>query len=408
MTLPWDRYACPDAPDTDEQVLVIGAGLAGCWFSRLLAERGVCVRLLEGRHRVGLGASGNPAGIFKPYVTRQATVAMQFYLLAHAYLLQQLEALGLLTANGFEACGVLQLTQKDYPSSNFYHTLNSLQGAAAAATSLQSASIHFPSSGWLNPALLCQQLVEHPLIDRRTGFDVLNIQRANNRSGKPAWQLSCSHNAAEISRFVVLATGQRLCQFEQTSHLPIAAARGQISRFKLKQVSPRPNCVISGKHYAIPDKDTLLVGATFDRHDDDERVREEDHHSNLAGLARLLPDVAVDKLALEGFAGVRATTPDRLPVVGPLADVEAVASAYASLHHGKALKKYPSLPHLDGLYVLGGFGSRGIVTAPLAAKALVEFLLQDKLADEPGLLTRWAPLFNPARFQIRKLKRRYT
>jgi len=63
------------------------------------------------------------------------------------------------------------------------------------------------------------------------------------------------------------------------------------------------------------------------------------------------------------------------------------------------LAAYPCLPVHAGVFVLGGLGSRGIVTAPFAAHLLSDYMLGGRLIDQ------WAHLINPARFQIRQLKR---
>src|SRR6185312_3804430 len=75
-------------------------------------------------------------------------------------------------------------------------------------------------------------------------------------------------------------------------------------------------------------------------------VSPEDHARNLKTLAEGLPALAAEAEGrpLHGRAAVRATTADRLPVAGALG--------------------------AEGLYLLGGLGSRGFCTAPLLAEHL--------------------------------------
>ena len=77
---------------------------------------------------------------------------------------------------------------------------------------------------------------------------------------------------------------------------------------------------------------------------------------------------------LEGRAAFRCTTPDYLPLVGPLCDADAFAEAYAVL--GRDARQVPDVPApwLDGLYVNSGHGSRGLITAPLAGELLAAWL----------------------------------
>ena len=193
---------------------------------------------------------------------------------------------------------------------------------------------------------------------------------------------------------------QFLHQTRWTDALPLVPARGQLSRFALKHSARAPQCVISGKHYVIADQQSVLVGATFKRYDTDCTVNEDDHHSNRQGLAALLPELEIHAEPIAGYAGIRCTTPDRLPLVGPAPDINAYRQVYASLHHGRSSSLYPQGPVHSGLFMLGGLGSRGIVSAPYCAA-----LLADYLCGLSASLQQWAPLLHPARFCVRELKR---
>ncbi len=383
----------------------MGAGLAGCWLARLLAEQGIVVHLIDAQAGVANCASGNPAGIVKPYVTRTRCPAMDFHIAAHRCLLQQLESKPELSqASGsslFNAIGVLQLVEQAYPASTHYDCLDSTGIRAIAGIPLNAKALHFQDSGWLNPGALCRELVRHPSIVLSTECRVSEISHHNLPTRQPCWQLAIPQGRDLRTPRLVLACGNTLNGFPQTKSLPLVAARGQISRFAVKPDSTVPRCVINGKHYVIPDGESVLVGATFDRDIDDDRIHPRDHARNLAGLRETAPSLQVHETALAGYAGVRATTPDRLPLVGPAPDMERIDAVYADLKHGRALHQYPALPHHEGLYLLGGLGSRGIVTAPLAATILADMLT----GSNTGSWDRWAPLLNPARFRIRNLKR---
>jgi tRNA 5-methylaminomethyl-2-thiouridine biosynthesis bifunctional protein len=104
---------------------------------------------------------------------------------------------------------------------------------------------------------------------------------------------------------------------------------------------------------------------------------------------------------LEGRAAFRCTSPDYLPIVGPLADRSAFIQAYAVL--SKDARQVPDIacPWLDGLYVNSGHGSRGLITAPLSGELLAAWL-----NDEPLPLPRSvAEACHPNRFALRQLIR---
>ena len=397
---------------------IIGAGLAGCWLARILAEQGIAVSLFEQNSAVATAASGNPAGIVKPFVTRSPSSGMSFHCQAHAFLIDQLAALNLENAAGFSRCGVMQLVQDAYPASEHYSNLKNASAEQQAGTALNSNTLLFANSGWLNPNKLCESLVEHPLIQLKLGTRV--AQWSPQDHGVEHTLKLSDGNVVHASQLVI-TTGAATHLIPGYEHIPLMPARGQISRFALTQSIVAPQCVISGKHYVIPDKHSVLVGATFERGDSSNSVTDADHAVNFAGLRQLLPELNVEPKALNGYAGVRATTPDRLPVVGPLPDFAQASSVYHDIRHGKSLHTYPQLPCIDGAYLIGGLGSRGIVTAPFCAQLLANYLStntdhftvdiqQDPIPADVNTtnLNDWAPLLNPARFLIRNLKRSTT
>lgn len=420
MTLPWERMPGGGRPLSAlespvalpqhridailEPIIVLGAGLAGCWLARLLAERGIRVTLIEQHRRVAMEASGNPAGIIKPYVSRAANQAMDFHLAAYAFLQEMLVSLHAHSVTGVQvqACGVLQLVTQPYPDSPHYHSVSPREASRLAGLPLHAPALHFPTSGWLTPDTLCRFLVDHPLIVVRSSTRVESVQPCSTPDVR-YWQVTMKDRSTLWSRRLVLACGSALSCFEQTRALPVIPARGQISRFRLTDGTTAPRCVVNGNHYVIPDGDSILAGATFDRLValDDTGIREKDHIRNLAGLQQLLPGLSVCPTALAGHAGVRATTPDRLPMAGPAPDLPELVRVYAELTHGRSVEQLPALPCLEGLYVLGGFGSRGITTAPLAACALADLLMHILPQGQKD----WIRLLNPARFFIRDLKR---
>lgn len=447
MNKPWDDFPSLQNPlvpsegknDTrnvsfesrHNRVAIVGAGLAGCWLARILAEQGIAVTLYEKQASVATAASGNPAGIAKPFVTRSPSLAMSFHCIAHQYLLNRLRLFDLETTAKFTQCGVLQLVEKPYPASDIFACLKAQEATKTSGITLNSHALNFANAGWLNPRQLCCALVNHPLITLVLGKQITGIRDSVSRRQSsdetksllgPTHSLEFQNGESADAEHIVLTTGSAMNLIPDTRHLPITTARGQISRFSLSEKAVAPKCVVNGKHYVIPDGQSLLVGASFHRDNIDTTVSELDHTSNLKGLRQLMPTLSVDPQASAGYAGVRATTPDRLPIVGPMPDFDAAAEIYNDIRHGRAHSNYPQLPCQTGIYLLGGLGSRGIVTAPFCAQLLADHLTRTDAKCEPALssnrindltytdiddqlLGKWVPLINPARFLIRKLKR---
>jgi tRNA 5-methylaminomethyl-2-thiouridine biosynthesis bifunctional protein len=177
--------------------------------------------------------------------------------------------------------------------------------------------------------------------------------------------------------------------------LPITAVRGQVSHvpqgglpdFRL------PACC---EGYLTPAVDGVhCLGASY-AYDGGEELRAEEHAGNLARLRRILPDAGatLDPARLEGRVSFRAATPDRLPLVGALADPQAALPRDIRLH---------DMPRREGLYGLLGLGSRGLVWATLAAEILASQLDGDPAPVESDL----ANAIDPARLLLRAHRREH-
>jgi len=151
-----------------------------------------------------------------------------------------------------------------------------------------------------------------------------------------------------------------------------------------------------------------VLGATYGRVGESNyrpgSLSPEDDRLNRERLAERLPDLA-DTLGgeiLGGRVGIRATTTDHLPLVGPVPAKALFLDTFADLRHGGARRRFGPAPYRPGLFVLTGLGSRGFSTAPLAAQ-----ILRATLLGEPLPVPRDVhDALHPARFLVRDLKRR--
>jgi len=155
---------------------------------------------------------------------------------------------------------------------------------------------------------------------------------------------------------------------------PLQPVRGQVS---LATWDAPPAAAIWGG-YVIPTRDGILFGATHDRDDRKTEVRDEDHLRNLDLLAEGRPTLAaaLRDRPLTGRAGIRAVTPDFLPLSGAADGAE-------------------------GLFLLTGLGSRGFCAAPLLAEHVAALATG---AASP-LPKSWQEIVDPHRFSLR-LKRK--
>lgn len=382
MTIAW-REGMLAEERRPARVVVIGAGMAGANLAHALARRGVPVTLFERESAPGQGASGNLAGVLRwlPSAddnrlsrwTRAGTLA------AHA-MLREWEAQGIDAPWGPN--GVAHLARDEAQARKQRATLERLAPPSEVLTWLDAATLSerigwpvaqggwwFELGGWIGPQRWCRRLLElaGPMLTLRCATAVGSIEPY-----APGWRVrDAEGKVLEEADAVVLAAGAEVSSFAQAAALPIRSARGQVSLAPAEVGSP-PRVTVCRNGYVTPEvSGQRAFGATLAVDDPDPAVRASDHRENLAKLEAILPGytAGLDLASLEARVGFRPTVPDRLPVVGPLGET-------------------------PGLFILSGFGARGLAFAVPAAR-----LAAAMLCGEPWPLERTTALAaDPARF----------
>ncbi|WP_122436306.1 bifunctional tRNA (5-methylaminomethyl-2-thiouridine)(34)-methyltransferase MnmD/FAD-dependent 5-carboxymethylaminomethyl-2-thiouridine(34) oxidoreductase MnmC [Pseudomonas viridiflava] len=408
---PW--FARPPALHNERKALVIGAGLAGCATAESLANRGWQVSLLERHAAPAQEASGNPQGVLYLKLSAHGTALSQLILSGFGHTRRLLERLQ--RGVDWDGCGVLQLTFDDKEGKRqaqlaeaFPESLLQLldQSAAEARSGIRLASggLFYPEGGWVHPPALCDKQATHPNIRLMAHHEALELRQVGGQ-----WQAWDNERLIDSAPVVVLAGAADIKQFAQSAELPLKRIRGQITRLKETEASTALSTVVCAEGYVAPARlGEHTLGASFDFNSVDLTPNLADHLGNLQMLEDISHDLvqrleAADLLPehLQGRAAFRCTSPDYLPIVGPLADREAFMEAFAAL--GKDARQVPDVtcPWLDGFYVNSGHGSRGLITAPLCAELLAAWL-----DNEPLPLPRSvAEACHPNRFALRGLIR---
>ena len=406
---PW--FEPPNSPSPVREVAVVGAGIAGAQTAWHLAQQGIRVTLFEAHEEIARGASGNPAGILAPRLTAAPGRGEQFYLAAFYY---QLRQLGMLRKLGhevaFDACGLLQLAYTDSGENRIQmlgqredlppgiETLTSRQVSDILGEQVRHPGVRIDAAGALSPRSLAAALLA------RQDIRLMPASRVDTIEDGPAGPVLRLFGG-EPYQFdaIVLTNGEQAAHFcEAVKIIPV---RGQTSSARLAE-KPVPTPAIDHSGYLVRDPldpQTLVFGATYLRDDASSDLRDSDTLSNSDILAEALPQLYRGLNRIRScHAGVRATTPDRWPVVGPLPNTAFYLREYGDLHMGKHYKHYPPARYRSGVFMLSGLGSRGLASAAYCANLLTQLILGASLT---------APLdeyyaMHPARFLVRGLRRK--
>ena len=408
---PW--FARPAPLAGERRALVIGAGLAGCATAASLAKRGWQVHLLERHGEVAAEASGNPQGVLYLKLSAHGTALSRLIVDGFGHTRRLLEQLQ--RGQDWDACGVLQLAFDEreaqrqgklaaaFPAA-LLQQVDRAQAEHLAGVALTSGGLFFAQAGWVHPPALCRLLIDQPGISLHRHTEAVRLQRCDSQ-----WQAWTEERLIASAPLVVLAGAAEVPGFEQSASLPLKRIRGQITRLDATASSARLRTVVCAEGYVAPARQgEHTLGASFNFDSDDLQPSAAEHASNLALLQEISSDLAQgfepDQLnpeRLQGRAAFRCTSPDYLPIVGPLADPQAFAETYAVLARDARQVPDQPCPWQEGLYVNSGHGSRGLITAPLSGELLAAWLDGEPLPVPLDV----AEACHPNRFMLRQLIR---
>jgi tRNA 5-methylaminomethyl-2-thiouridine biosynthesis bifunctional protein len=371
--------------------IVIGAGLAGAAVAHALAERGCSVTVLDAQPAaVSSSPSGGlPVALTAPHHSPDHKAPSAISQLSQLGLAATVQSARTLLAEGqdWQPCGALQRAGKLGPQARW-----------------------FADAAWVKPAALVAAWLAHPRITLHTHARVVQLQRA---ATSPAlWQAKDASGAllAEAQAVVMAnAYGAQalLAGLQHADGSPVlpAFALGNATDGPLHQVagqvvygpwtpewqalwpsllpelaSLNPTaiatpCAINGNGHFIPaipwqGAHIWLSGSTYE-HDapHNPQVTPQGIAANLQRLGQLIPAAANLLTAqhqaglVQGWAGTRCTTRDRLPLVGEV-----------------------SAAHAPGLYVCTAMGSRGLSFAVVCAQHLAANMVGQTDSLLPKLL----------------------
>lgn len=349
------------------RVAIIGAGIAGASLARALGAEGLDLVVIADDAAL---ASGFPAALATPRLdVGDEDLARLFA--------QALERAGQLydgVAGAIVSRGVLRLEHGPRDAGRFDRTAEQAIWPQGAMTRVDTAS----ASAMLGEPVSVGGLmmggaltVRPPAILDAWLAGARRVQgRATRLERRGAVWRVLDETGATLAdaETVVLAAGWGAAHLGVDGLQPV---RGQAGWADLGG-APVTGAAWGG--YAAPTAGGVLFGATHDRDDTDDTARDADDQRNLEALRAVLPNLAarVSSARVNRHAAIRATTRDRLPLAGRLE---------------------------DGLFILGGLGSRGFAAAPLLAEHVASLIagtpspLPQALArrvapDRPGRLKR--------------------
>ncbi|MEZ6000202.1 FAD-dependent 5-carboxymethylaminomethyl-2-thiouridine(34) oxidoreductase MnmC [Hyphomonas sp.] len=382
--------ATPPAPELDvfglsrplpcaNRVAILGAGIAGASAAHALKQLGAEPVIFDPADGPASGGSGNPMGLVMPRLdagdTAQARLLVDAYLAArHVYQGRP----------GVTETDVRQVPKDEAETARFAKLLADPPLPLEDLEALSGGGLLHKRALIVEPAKLIPSLLDD--VEQHYG-------------AVPGVDLTARTVNGSKFDAIILANGMAAGAI--LPWLGLEARMGQVD-FAEGLADTPPFAMASGT-YALALGRKRLWGATFDKVAPDtvpftsDAAREE----NLRGVEALSPYWIRDTSGpdIASRASLRATTADRLPLIGAVPDHDAFLEAFAGKRKGRPADT--DAPLLDGVFVSSGFGARGFTWGPWAGSVLAA-----RLCGAPATASRTAlEAVAPARLLQRALKR---
>ncbi len=358
------------------KVIVIGAGIAGLGIGWKLAKAGASVTILE-RAQLGSGATCASGGMIAAAAelgdatTPDAVFANRASTLWPSFV-EEVEAQSGISA-GFERNGSLMVAMKGAePAAPHGH------GSGLARIDAAQARAMVP--------ILAQDIAGALWAPKEATVDTHALTRALAAAfARAGGKLSLNEAAVRIETDGTRVTGVRtpfhfheadayiLAAGAWSSRMeglppeaipPVIPVKGEILVLAPPKTGAVPKHTIWGNQiYAVPRGDRLLVGATSEQVGFDTSMTQKALDWLRGQSSGLMPALRDWEVA-EHWVGLRPSSPDGLPILGPTI--------------------------VEGLYVASGQNRNGILFAPAVADALCRLVLE-RVNDMPA--------FDPRRFK---------
>jgi tRNA 5-methylaminomethyl-2-thiouridine biosynthesis bifunctional protein len=412
------------------RVAIVGGGLAGAACAQALACEGLQCSVFDRHGGPAEAASGNAAGLFhgvfhpddgmhaRAHRAAALAAAPAYARAIAAGVAGQVAGLVRLTPEHADPAPLRERLARSGLPDDYLQAWSAQQVQAAGGPAC--AAWFYPGGGWIAPAELARWWLSGDGIAWRGGVAVARLERRDE-----SWHLFDESGAtlAAVDAVVFANAGDATALWSRATDgqgralaadgdwiAPLASTRGQVSIVAADTPGLHaPARPVAGAGYALTLPDgAVMCGATSTADDPDTDVRLADHVRNLRQLAAVTGSrlhaataddgehLAADLVArgrLHGRVGWRATAADRLPLIGalPAQPVDGAATLPDQPRHW---------PRVPGLFVVSGFGSRGLTWAPLAGRLIASWIV-----DAPyPLPSDLVDALDPARFCARKVR----
>ena len=321
--------------------IIIGGGIAGASIAYALHLRGITPILIEPHEDRKTAASGNPAGLVMPKLDLQDRPESRFYNAAYLYALKLYAKHGTVFSEGVLHMATSEKEAERFAKIAAYQALPEHEMRAVTRGEAESmlghkintqyGGLYFPSAQTISPLASTQSLSK-------------NCTHIQACAAQIKYRNGVWHVLDGAGELLAKTDVLFVCNGANIQDLWLADVRFTRGQICWGDSAQSGKALIAG-NYAAPYENGMLLGATHDHVGAGENTQ-----TNADDSAEIITQYAantgqsITNKSWQSRAAVRVTTRNTLPIAGQAE---------------------------NGLFILSGLGSRGLMMAPLLGEALV-------------------------------------
>ncbi len=343
---------------------ILGAGLAGLSLAKSISDFKEADVLVLDPNGVAGGASGSPIGLVNPATGRYANQSWRAADSIHQTLKNLEDIASASNERFFKKSGVIRPALEDKIAERMKANLEESYWEPGWVEWLDEGEIEskYPGLNCVQGGVQvsCGVTVSIPEylysiknhLTSKEHIEVIEGQAFDVKPHNNDWYITIKDGLKTRCKKLIVTAGIRTTDYDFFEALPLIPVKGQVLLMECDDHFPYESAVSAGGYFASLDGKTFVAGSTYEHKFDHENPDEYGEEYILRRLFKVMPQLKGKVKIIDRWAGVRASTPDRLPV----------------------LDKHPEI---GNCYVMAGLGSKGLLYSSLLGYELAAHLTKE-------------------------------
>tara|TARA_R110000868_G_scaffold37111_4_gene131376 strand:+ start:65865 stop:66953 length:1089 start_codon:yes stop_codon:yes gene_type:complete len=341
---------------------ILGAGLAGVSLAHELLKENATVCLVD-PNGIASGASGTPLGLVNPATGRHATLTWEAEN-CYSSILENLTLIQNQSSTQFyKKNGVLRPALDEKIASRMKENFESTQWPTGWIEWLDEKDVKEFHSGiscigggiWLPVGITVDiscyltEFINFLTTKRLITSFGLDYSIMNT---KTFWDLQLSNGEKIRSNKLICTTGSSTKEIDLWRNIQIHKVKGQLAVLESSKPLTFDHAVSALGYIASIDSNKFVIGSTYEHKFEHEGIDQQGLNYLMSRFEKVLPNLKKNSKVVSQWSGVRASTPNRMPILG---------------EHSE----------LKNLFTFSGLGSKGLLYSAYLSKQLTNHLIQN-------------------------------